>query len=91
MINIRQRMGAKADTEINWRERVSIINSPELLVLFIVLHSFRVCLQQVGFSFFLAGVEEISNSKPVTSKTEIKIKENKVLFCMMLGFEMRRK
>ena len=79
-------MVATGVTEINWRERVSIIISPELLVLFSGWHSFRVCLQQVGFSFFLAGAEEISTSKPVTSKTEIRIKENKVLFCMMVGF-----
>ena len=84
-------MVATAVTEINWRERVSIINSPELLVLFIVLHSFRVCLQQVGFSFFSTGVEEIKSRYPVTTKTEIRIRENKVLFCMMIGFGMRRK
>ncbi len=82
---------------MNWRERLSIIISPEGLTLFLIGQSVTVALQQAGvgtgISFLAAGVADgvVRNNNVVAKRMTIRPKGIQIFRCITIGLVMGRK
>jgi hypothetical protein len=71
---------------INWRDILSMINSPESFFLFTGLQLFSIFLQQVGEGFFAfsSEAEEVKTIAPIASKMATAVKISRFPFFMVV-------
>lgn len=84
-------MVQNGDMEINWRDMLSMIISPELFFLFSVGHSVAFFLQQVGASAFLTSdAEEVNDTNAVPMAMINVAMNSRLIFFMVVVLSFRR-